>query len=129
MKTSRTPAERRPHVPALSERLAAVASLVPPGTRVADIGTGHGNLPQWLLAGSYATQCIATEKSRDCGSRLASLSLTPGIDVRFGDGLQVLRAEDRVDVLVVSGLGARSMSNRSRRSRPTRNACRTSARS
>ncbi len=92
--------------PALSERLRAVASLVPPGTRVADIGTGHGNLPRWLLDSSRVAHCIATERTRESGPRLAS---APGLDVRFGDGLRVLRPEDRVDVLIISGLGARSI--------------------
>ena len=95
--------------PVLSERLRAVASLVPPGSRVADIGTGHGRLPHWLLAGSRITHCIATERTRESGSRLTTLALPPGLDVRFGDGLRVLRPEDRVDVLILSGLGARSI--------------------
>jgi tRNA (adenine22-N1)-methyltransferase len=93
----------------LSERLRAVASLVPPGSRVADIGTGHGKLPHWLLAGSHIAHCIATEKTRESGSCLTTLADTHGIDLRFGDGLRVLRPEDRVDVLVLSGLGARSI--------------------
>jgi len=50
--------------------------------------------------------CIATERTRESGPRLAS---APGLDVRFGDGLRVLRPEDRVDVLIISGLGARSI--------------------
>ena len=86
-----------------------MASLVPPGSRVADIGTGHGRLPHWLLAGSHIAHCIATEKTRENGSRLTTLAGTPGLDVRFGHGLRVLRPEDRVDVLILSGLGARSI--------------------
>ncbi len=86
-----------------------MASLVPPGSRVADIGTGHGRLPHWLLAGSHIAHCIATERTRESGSRLTTLAGTPGLDVRFGDGLRVLRPEDRLDVLILSGLGARSI--------------------
>ena len=114
MKTGGTRPERRagfpaPDGPALSERLRAVASLVPPGARVADIGSGHGKLPRWLLDSSRAAHCIATERSRESGHRLATLAGAPGFDVRFGDGLAVLRPEDRVDVLIISGLGARSI--------------------
>ena len=86
-----------------------MASLVPSGSRVADIGAGHGRLPHWLLTGSHIAHCIATEKTRESGSRLSSLTGTPGLDIRFGDGLRVLRPEDRVEVLILSGLGARSI--------------------
>ena len=35
-------------LPALSERLLAVASLVPEQSVLADVGTDHGYVPVWL---------------------------------------------------------------------------------
>ena len=33
----------------LSPRLSAIASLVPKGARVVDVGTDHGYVPVWLV--------------------------------------------------------------------------------
>lgn len=93
----------------LSQRLRAVAALVPPASRVADIGTGHGLLPLWLLARSRVTHCIATEKTPETGPDLPRLPAFPELEVRFGDGLEALHAGDRLDVLILSGLGARTI--------------------
>ena len=92
-------------------RLRAVARLVPPGSRVADIGSDHGLLPRSLLFSGRAAFCIASDIDR------TSLSgfLRPGhplatrLELRWGDGLSVLRPEDRVDVLILTGLGARAI--------------------
>lgn len=91
-------------------RLEAVASLVPPGSRVADVGTGHGKLPRRLLASGRASHCIASERSRALRDRIGPRLRGPAaqrLDLRVGDGLAVLGADDRVDVLVLSGMGAR----------------------
>jgi tRNA (adenine22-N1)-methyltransferase len=95
--------------PTLPPRLRAVADLVPVGAPVVDVGAGHGLLCLWLLARGRAPGCIATERDRAAGARLVDLAHVPGLDVRFGDGLQVLGDEDRGEVLVISGLGARTM--------------------
>lgn len=96
-------------VPMLPQRLRAVAELVPVGAAVVDVGAGHGLLCLWLLARGRAPWCIATERDRVAGARLVDLGKVSGLEVRFGDGLRVLGREDRPEVLVISGLGARSM--------------------
>jgi tRNA (adenine22-N1)-methyltransferase len=93
----------------LSPRLRAVAEMVPGGSRVADIGTDHGVLPRRLVESDRASHCVATEL---CARRLAPDALEPGssaVEVRVGDGLGPLGPEDRLDVLVLAGLGARTM--------------------
>ena len=42
-------------------RLEAIASMVPHGSRVADIGTDHALLPRMLLSGGRAAHCIARD--------------------------------------------------------------------
>lgn len=90
-------------------RLEAVAGLVCSGSRVADIGTGDGGLPLRLLASSRATHCIAVERTPEAAPGLDALRGLAGLEIRYGDGMSVLCPEDRLDVLVMSGFGARSM--------------------
>ena len=46
----------------LSARLAAVAALVEPGSRVADVGTDHGYIPIYLVQTGicllYTSRCV-----------------------------------------------------------------------
>ena len=97
----------------LDSRLGAVASLVPPGSRVADIGTGHGLLPHRLLVSGRCVHCIATERTplllREVRSFPASHRLAGSLDLRAGDGLAALQPDDRVDVVVAAGLGGPSI--------------------
>jgi len=94
----------------LRPRLRVAAEMVPPGSRVADIGSGHGLLPRALLASGRASHCIASERSP---RTLARVWTPPGalpgarrLELRVGDGLRVLRAADRVDVALLLGMGA-----------------------
>ena len=95
--------------PVLPQRLRAVAELVPAGAVVVDVGAGHGLLCLWLLARGRVPRCIATERDRVAGARLVDRDKVSGLEVRFGDGLRVLGREECPEVLVISGLGARSM--------------------
>lgn len=83
----------------LPPRLAAVAGLVPPGSRVADVGCDHGRLAAELARrGSFV---VATDRK---------LRRVPeGVPFRLGDGLAPLSSRDRIEVVVLAGLGARSI--------------------
>lgn len=102
---------RRPA--SLTPRLAALARSIRRGSRVADIGTDHGLLPLWLARTGRAAYCVATESSP---ARLERVARPPAgaawagrLDYRAGDGLAVLAAADRIDTIVVAGLGARAI--------------------
>jgi tRNA (adenine22-N1)-methyltransferase len=89
-----------------SSRLEAVASMVPHGSRVADIGTDHGLLPLLLLSGGRASHCIASDvKSGWPGGT----SPSDRLELRAGTGLQVLKPEDCIDVVAITGVGGRSI--------------------
>lgn len=94
-------------------RLHMVAALVPPGSRVADIGTDHGILPLLLLKRDRSAHCIASDRARGSLDRLRgrawSRQFADRLELRAGSGLQVLGETDRVDVVVISGLGGRSI--------------------
>ena len=95
--------------PFLDSRLAAVASFVPPGARVADVGADHGRLAEALLRTGVARSCVATEASparlRRLAERLGDHGLGGRLSLRCGDGLAPLQPADGLDVLVLAGLG------------------------
>ncbi|MDR7867234.1 MAG: class I SAM-dependent methyltransferase [Sporomusaceae bacterium] len=92
----------------LSKRLATIAALVPPGSRLADIGTDHAYLPVYLVSEGIVPSAVAGEVNqgpfRAAGEALARVGLTDRIDLRFGDGLAVL-APGEVDTAVIAGMG------------------------
>jgi tRNA (adenine22-N1)-methyltransferase len=95
----------------LSPRLAAVADFVPGGRVVADIGSGHGLLADRLARRQpeAVARVIASDISPEepVAQREANPRLS--IDYRLGDGLDVIRPEDGVDLLIIAGMGARSI--------------------
>lgn len=92
----------------LRPRLRAIADLVPPGSRLADIGTDHGYIPVELLQKGTVPFAVAADigeeplahakrTAEDCGC-------TEGISFRLGDGLACV-APGEVDTIVIAGMG------------------------
>jgi len=100
-------------VPQLSPRLAAIACAIVPGSRVADVGSDHGLLPLWLAASGRAAYCLATEKTAEL---LVGIARPPAdapwaqrLGYRAGDGLGAIHPGDRIDTIVLAGLGGRTI--------------------
>lgn len=96
----------------LSDRLGAIASLVPSGSRLADIGSDHALLPVFLVQQGTVTTAVAGELNAGplhaAQQQVAMGGLTGRITVRQGDGLDVIdRAE--VDVITIAGMGGSVM--------------------
>lgn len=93
----------------LSPRLAAIASFIPPGSRVADIGTDHAQLPLGLVKTGRTAAVIATDLNEKPYQTACRHVLEAGaggrVEVRKGDGLEVIRPGE-VDVIVMAGIGA-----------------------
>ena len=88
-------------------RLATVAGLVPAGSRVADVGTDHGRLPRLLLAHDLARSCVAIDvRAIDA---VVPPRFSGRLEFRRGAGLAALAPADAIDVVVIAGLGARSI--------------------
>lgn len=93
---------------ALDARLRAVAALVPPGCRAADIGSDHAHLAMELWQTGRVSHVIAADKhAGPCSAARRTLSaagLTSTIPVRQGDGLSVL-APGEVETVCIAGMG------------------------
>ena len=92
----------------ISKRLLCCASMVQPGSRVADIGTDHGYLGIYLLQSGAARHVIAGELRKDPlenARRNAKLFGVDGaMELRLSDGLEKI-LPDEVDTVVMAGMG------------------------
>ncbi|MFB4166496.1 tRNA (adenine(22)-N(1))-methyltransferase TrmK [Virgibacillus sp. JSM 102003] len=92
----------------LSERLSTVAAYVTEGAFFADIGSDHAYLPCYVCLYDSKAHAIAGEvKEGPFKSALETVNkydLSSRVQVRLGDGLQVLR-QGEVNVLVIAGMG------------------------
>lgn len=92
----------------LAARLRAAAELVLPGVPAADIGSDHMYLPAYLARRRLCPHVIATDKAAaPCAKGrafLAGLGLDGQVEVRRGDGLEVLTAGE-VATIIVTGMG------------------------
>jgi tRNA A22 N-methylase len=95
----------------LGIRLGAVASFVQQGATVLDIGTDHGRLPIGLVKSGRARSVIASDVNRgpivnaQKSVALECVDVASKINVRFGDGLAVLKDGDDIDTVTISGIG------------------------
>lgn len=102
---SREMSERRP---GLSPRLRAVAELVTPGCRLADIGTDHAYVPIWLVKTGQIPGAVAADVNR--GPLLRALEhirdngLESRIEIRLSDGFLALKPGE-VQSAVLAGMG------------------------
>ncbi|GGJ83240.1 SAM-dependent methyltransferase [Lentibacillus kapialis] len=92
----------------LSRRLDKVASFIAKGTVFADIGSDHAYLPCYVCLHDNSTYAVAGEvhdgpyqSARETVNRYG---LSDRVDVRLGDGLQVLR-HGEVTAIVIAGMG------------------------
>lgn len=104
----------------LSPRLAAIASLIPPGSPVADIGTDHALLPLYLVSTGRSPRVIATEMNEKpyqaAGRQVLAAGAAGRVQVRRGDGLEAI-GPGEVEVIVIAGMGGGTISGILERSR------------
>jgi len=98
----------------LGERLTRVASFVPNGSKVCDVGSDHAYLPVYLIQNDQIACAIAGEvvegpylsaKQTVCDYRMENR-----IEVRLGDGLQILSKEDDITAVTICGMGGELIS-------------------
>lgn len=96
----------------LTPRLACLAALVPPGARLADVGTDHGKLPIALLRAGRVASAIGSDigagplghAARNAQEHGVSLSL------RLAPGLDAVRP-DECDTVSIAGMGGQTIAD------------------
>lgn len=92
----------------LSQRLETVASFVPAGSRLADVGTDHGYIPIYLIQEERAAHAIAMDVREGPLKRalehIREAGLEEKIEVRLSDGLLKLKPGE-ADCVVIAGMG------------------------
>ena len=90
----------------LSDRLLTIAENIEKGQTMADIGSDHGFLPEYLWTRGICPKIIVTDLSKDSleKARKAFPADPEGVDFREGDGLKPL-GPGEIDVVVIAGMG------------------------
>ena len=92
----------------LQPRLWAIADLVPPGSRLADVGTDHGYIPAALLLEGRIGEAIASDIGREPLEHAARTARQWGVadrmELRLCDGLSAI-APGEADTVVIAGMG------------------------
>ena len=93
----------------LSKRLQVVADYVEKGARLADIGSDHAYLPCYLAQNERIDFAVAGEVVKgpylNAVNEVTRLELEETVEVRLGDGLRVLKDEDRITAITIAGVG------------------------
>ncbi|MCP2034972.1 tRNA (adenine22-N1)-methyltransferase [Planomicrobium sp. HSC-17F08] len=93
----------------LSLRLTRVASHVPTGAIMADIGSDHAYLPCYLVSQGLAEHAIAGEVVKgpfeSAKKQVKQEQLEDKIEVRLASGLEAIHAEDGITAITIAGMG------------------------
>lgn len=92
----------------LSKRLQAVADMVTPGMRLADVGTDHGYIPIYLTQQGVVPSAIAMDINKGplakAKEHIEGYGLGKKIETRLSDGLANVTSEE-VDSMIAAGMG------------------------
>jgi tRNA (adenine22-N1)-methyltransferase len=98
----------------ISDRLQRIANEVPLGCTLADIGSDHALLPVFLVKQGKINRAVASEINEGpflrAQQQVKLSNLEPFVEVRLGDGLDVLR-QNEVQVIVIAGMGGSLMTS------------------
>ena len=95
----------------ISKRLELVASFVPQGVVLLDVGSDHAYLPIELVERGQIEAAIAGEvvegPYQSAVKNVESHGLKEKIQVRLANGLAAFEEEDQVSVITIAGMGGR----------------------
>lgn len=92
----------------LSRRLKAIADFIQKGESIADIGTDHALLPIYLWQKGICPRVILSDVKwgpiNKARKNIARYAPKIEFDIRVGDGLSIIEAEE-VDAVILAGMG------------------------
>lgn len=93
----------------LSPRLKKISDLIENSNVMADIGTDHAYLPVSLLSNRKTKVAIASDiKSgplKRAEETVKKYNMTDKVSLRLGAGLETIAISDKVDTIVIAGMG------------------------
>ena len=95
----------------LQPRLQLLATLIPEGSRLADVGTDHGYVPVYLLQCGLIKGAIASDIGAEPlqhAKNTAAEYEVEGIDFRLCPGLDAVAAEE-CDTILIAGMGGETI--------------------
>lgn len=99
----------------LSKRLKAIATYLDKTTLFADIGSDHAYLPCYVCTKYPNVRAIAGEVSKGPLARaketVQAYQLADRIDVRLGNGLEIIDQNDHIDTITIAGMGGSLIAN------------------
>lgn len=97
----------------MNKRLNALAKMVDKGSRVADIGTDHAYLPIELMNENKVSYAIASDIAagplQNAKDDIVAAGFENKIETRLGAGLSTITKADRIDTVVIAGMGGKLM--------------------
>lgn len=95
----------------LSQRLQDVASYVPQGAKLLDVGSDHAYLPIYLLEKGLISSAIAGEVVKgpyeSAVANVSASGFSDQIEVRLANGLAAFDPSDQVTTITICGMGGR----------------------
>lgn len=92
-------------------RLNGLAEMVDSGMRIADIGTDHAYLPIKLVENGKINFAIASDIAQgpleNAKHDIKKAGLEKQIETRLGPGLTTVTAADKVDTVIIAGMGGK----------------------
>ena len=96
----------------LSKRLSLIASFVPAGSSVCDVGTDHGHLPVILYKSGKCRSICATDirkKPLENARKNLEAADIKGVELYLADGLDGITRE-QADTVIIAGIGGEVIS-------------------
>ena len=93
----------------IDNRLMTIADMVSRKGIFLDVGTDHGYLPIYLIKNGKIDKAIASDVSKGSLSKaieeVKKEKLQDKIETRLGSGLMVIKEDDKLDTVVLAGMG------------------------
>jgi tRNA (adenine22-N1)-methyltransferase len=93
----------------LSRRLTEVANFINEGAKFVDIGSDHAYLPCYICLKDNSACAIAGEINEgpfnSAKHTVSATNLNNVIEVRLGNGLEIIEQNDNIDHVVIAGMG------------------------